>query len=181
MTSRLDDALSSLERRWQDLGVEIDSLTPGLEPAEVERGLEREGIPPHASLVSWFSWHNGSTEMYWLAVPTPLGPLSLGQSLENRRSFLAATEMRPPFLPTWVPILGSPSTDRIVADAISGELVRVDPWDAEAPVRASGYNLESAVSFFLNVLASVPLDFSSGHAEVDFGSLPEELQDSPLL
>jgi hypothetical protein len=86
-----------------------------------------------------------------------------------------------PYDLAWLPILGGPSTDHIALDSATGELLRIDPWDAEAPVRRSGHSLDSAVPFFVAVLETVALDSCSGPAAVNFGSLPSELQASALL
>jgi hypothetical protein len=143
--------------------------------------LGSNGLPVHPDLLSWFSWHDGTTELYWYAVPTSLGPLSLAQALEHRESYQPQDDEDLPYDLAWVPILGGTSTDHIALDSATGELLRIDPWDAEAPVRRSGHTLDSAITFFLTVLQTVALDFSSGPAAVNFGSLPSELQASALL
>jgi hypothetical protein len=175
------DALNSLEARWEALGVDTGSLRAGLPETEVASTLASNGLLAHPDLLSWFSWHDGTSELYWYAVPTSLGPLSLAQALEHRESYQPQDAEDLPYNLAWLPILGGPSTDHIALDSATGELLRIDPWDAEAPVRRSGHTLDSAVPFFLTVLETVALDFSSGPAAVDFGSLPSALQTSALL
>lgn len=176
----LDD-LARLERRWQELRVSTDSLRPGLDRTQVIASLARSGVPAHADLLTWFAWHDGTSELYWYAVPMSVGPLTLEQALEHREEYQPQDESDAAYPPSWLPILGGPSTDHIAMDADTGELLRVDPWDAEAPVRRSGHDLASAVKFFLLVLETVPLDYSSGQAQVRFGDLRAEFQASPLL
>jgi hypothetical protein len=177
------DALNSLEVRWRELGVDTSCLAAGLEPDQVAAALDDIGAS-HPDLVSWFTWHNGCSEFYWFAVPTEQRPLTVDEATRIRGGYLAGNGPDGhhfEYLPTWVPILGGINSDTIVLDVSTGELLRVDSWDAEDPVRPTGLDLQGAVRYFFEILDAVPLDFTSGRAEINFQRLPTALQASPLL
>ena len=181
MPDTLMSALEHWEQRWVDLGVDTRPLRRGLPAAQISEQLAAVGIPPHPALIDWFSWHDGSDDLAFQALACPMGPITLDRALNVRVAYMepAHPDDTIGFEPTWCPILGGLSTDTIALDGITGELFRIDAWNAEDSVRSTGAQLRDAISVWHEVLNET--EVQRAPSGLYFVTLPPHRRQSPLL
>jgi len=180
--SELQLLLDGLEQQWRALGVPTERvLAPGLDAAQVRGALMSElGTAPD-DLVTWFTWHNGTTAQGWEAAPLPHQLHTLEHCVQNRQEQISI-KVSPPMTGwdlAWLPLTDEPVSSLYAFHTRTGQLLLVDWWSAEFVFPAAA-DLATAVRFWTRVLQGGYYRWVDGAWEYDFASLPLEIRSSSL-
>jgi cell wall assembly regulator SMI1 len=137
-SARLLALLAEFEAEWVRQGAPVATIAaPGTDPERVRRTLGDLDLPPADDVVTWFSWHDGTTMLGWDQCIGTGGLLlrSLHDMAEHCRmvrtvdaDIAAAEGIEPGFYwrPTWFP----------VATAAGGAALAIDCAEALAGLPA---------------------------------------------